>query len=161
MRTVSVAIAALHMHDLHIAQAMYVLRTRAVDVQSKQWDAALAWEVRQQERVQVRYKAHEHEKRMTRQGAHQRRKGAHVGHSSAADALTASLGAKAPQKQPGPQQLVEFQGGPGDFGWGFARTQEVCTDLDPAEVPAGWQLGTVLLGHGTDQVLSYKLEERL
>jgi hypothetical protein len=161
MRAASVAIAALHMHDLHIAQAMYVLGIRATDVQAKQWGAALDWELRQQERAQVRYKAHEHEKRMTRQAAHHRRKGADAGHSSAADALTASLGAKAPQRQPGPQQHVEPRGGSGDFDRGFAQTQQVSTDLDPAALPAGLQLGTVLLGHGTAQVRSYRLQEQL
>ena len=36
-------------------------------LQAKQWDAALDWELKQQERAQMRFKAHEHEKRMTRQ----------------------------------------------------------------------------------------------
>ena len=123
-------------------------------MQAKQWDAALDWELKQSERAQMRFRAAEYEKRMTRQAARQRRKDNDGGVAATASSLQDAFaaGVQQPKRSSGvaadqSEQVVADAGGEFDWGFGSGNDAAIAT-LDLANAPPGMQLATMLQHKG-------------
>ena len=104
---------------------------------SKSQEAGSSWEARQLQRAEMRFKAAEYEKRMTREAARQRRK---AGSSGLAD-KTEFLKAMEKGSNSLSKDVVQQTAG-ADFDWGMDMSEQHCTHFDVGDVPSGLQLAT-------------------